>query len=62
MSTLTGRRYGFYNGKVRCLRLKLQSSATPVKDVGAGDLIFDSTAKKLKVYSGTAWETVTSAS
>jgi len=60
MSNLTGRSYGFYNGKVKALRVKLKPSAAPVKDLSAGDIYFDSSTSKLVVYNGSAWETVTS--
>jgi hypothetical protein len=60
MSTLTGRAYGFYNGKVKCIRLKLAAGIAPVKDKAPGDVYYDASANKLKVYNGSAWETVTS--
>ena len=56
------RRFGWRSGKVTAKQLKLRPTDTSeVLSPQKGDIIYDATADKLKIYTGAAWETITSA-
>lgn len=49
----------YISGHVTTKLQTLQPSSAPVSP-SAGDIYFDVTTKKLLVYNGTAWETISS--
>ena len=59
---MTNRRFGWHSGSANAKRIRLTPSGeSEFPDAKAGDLMYDSTSNKLMVYTGSAWETVTSA-
>jgi hypothetical protein len=59
---MANRKFGWHSGVAKAKMLEL--SPTDESEIAvpkAGDLIYDATANKLHVYTGSAWEEVTSA-
>ena len=59
---MANRKFGWRSGVAKAKLLRLEPIAEG-EDAApkAGDVIYDATANKLKVYTGSAFETVTSA-
>jgi len=56
------RKFGWHSGVAKAKMLKLDpTDESEIAVPRAGDLIYDKTANKLHVYTGSAWEEVTSA-
>lgn len=59
---MASRRFGWRSGVVKAKMATLDpTDESEIPSPKAGDMIYDKTANKLKVYTGSAWETVTSA-
>jgi len=59
---MSNRRFGWHSGVVKAKMASLNpTDESEVAAPKAGDLIYDKTANKLHVYTGSAWEEVTSA-
>jgi len=56
------RKFGWHSGVAKAKMLELAPTAAgEIASPKAGDIIYDSASDKLLVYTGSAWETVTSA-